>query len=334
MLLGSGFERETMSLVIFDIAKAQKTIIHSTELVTYGWPILGPREDFTAMAYHSGLLILRYRKLLLCFKLSGLPLRPTRLNPPEQFAVMCNNARVLAINREFICVVQIHTLHEPDDLLLFSRDFILKGKIKFNGNMYQLHIRGKTIIGLTDRCYSLEFWQIKDTNDPLTSLVHFRSILISQENELRKSHGHEVALNISHNPDTIIMHNGFCFYSGSDKIAEFNSVYTEIATSKLGCVDMLTAQHFAVYKVANTKSQKVITFEISNIRFLRGVKKIKVSVPLDLGALLDCQMYFTTIVLLFASGIARFRLKRHESIHQKTVDNSSNVCPCVARRTL
>jgi hypothetical protein len=120
-------------------------------------------------------------------------------------------------------------------------------------------------------------------------LVHFKSILISEENEVRKRYVIlYVGLSLSHNPNSNILHNGFCFYSSSNKIAEFNSAFSERATSKLGCVDMLTAQHFAVYKVANTKDKKFITFAISNIRFLRGSKRITIYVDLSLRALLDC----------------------------------------------
>jgi hypothetical protein len=101
MLFGSGFERETASLVIFDIPQARKTVIHAAELAKCGW-LTVDLPGFSQIAFHSGLLILRHNGLS-CFKLSGLPLRLTPLNPPEQFLLMCSNPRALAINREFIC---------------------------------------------------------------------------------------------------------------------------------------------------------------------------------------------------------------------------------------
>ena len=321
MLFGSGFERETRSLVIFDIPKARKTVIHTDELVKCGWPT-GEPAGFSQIAFHSGLLILKHNNGLSCFELSGLPLRITPLNPPKQFLLMCSRPNVLAINREFICAQETPS----KDLLLFNRDFVLNAKAKTTAKIYQLRIRGKTIIGLTYRNCSLEFWQIKDTENVGKELVHFKSVLISEENAVRKSYASlHTGLSLSHNPNSNILHNGFCFYSGSNKIAEFNSIYSERATSELGCVDMLTAQHFVVYKVTNTKDKKYITFLISNIRFLRGVKRITICVGLDLGALLDCQMYFTTIVLFFASGIARLRLNGHKSLYQRVVVNSSSL---------
>jgi hypothetical protein len=87
------------------------------------------------------------------------------------------------------------------------------------------------------------------------------------------------------------MDNGFCFYSGTDKIAEFNPIAIERANSRLGCVDTLAAQHFTVYSIESTEKKKTITFEFSNARFLKEGKIIRISVLIDdLGELLDCQM--------------------------------------------
>jgi hypothetical protein len=40
-----------------------------------------------------------------------------------------------------------------------------------------LYIPGKTIVGLTYRRRSTEFWQIEDTDDPARSIVHFKSVI-------------------------------------------------------------------------------------------------------------------------------------------------------------
>jgi hypothetical protein len=152
MLFESRFERETASLVIFDIPKARKTVIYAAELAKCSWPTVD-LPSFSQIAFYSSLLILGHNNGLSCFTLSRLPLRLTLLNLLKQFLLMCSRPRALAINKEFICAQDILS----NNLFLFNRDFVLNSKAKTIAEIYQLYIQRKTIIKLTNQNCSLEF---------------------------------------------------------------------------------------------------------------------------------------------------------------------------------
>jgi hypothetical protein len=97
-----------------------------------------------------------------------------------------------------------------------------------------------------------------------------------------------IDLLLNYNSNFNILYNRFCFYSSSDKIAEFNNIYLERTISELRYINIFTIQHFAVYKVTNTENKKFITFVIFNIRFLEKSKRISIYIDLSLEVLLNC----------------------------------------------
>jgi hypothetical protein len=248
----------------------------------------------------------------------------TRLASANQLLQMWD-IEPIAINKEFICIQKQNGFPESLTLMLYSRDFVLKGHTKTPLYLSELKIRGRTIIGLNHPHRSVEFWRIEYTNNVETSLTHFKSIPFNKENEISELFRWGIPeLGLSHNFDTIAITDGFRHFYNMKKIAEFG----KRAISPMGCMDMLSAQHFAVFEIENTREKKIIRFEVSNIRCLERTKLVSISVPQDLGALLDCKMYFTTIVLFFASGIARVRLKDHDSIYQRVASNSDSLRSC------
>lgn len=313
------------SLIIFDIIHAKLTAIQATELAKLGWP--SSEMDIIYAAFHSGLIFLKVLSAQkpYCFKLSttSLGITITPLVTPSHLLEM-HSMEPIAINNEFIC---IQTQNEPPglpELLLYNREFVLMGRTRipaYVAYVAKLKIRGRIIIGLSLRHHSVEFWQIEYTNRVETSLTHFNSIPFNRENR----HGIP-ELGLSYNLDAIAITDGFRFHYDMKKIAEFSQRPSVRAISPMGSVDMVAAQHFAVFTIENTSEEKIIRFEVSNIRYLERKKTISISVSKkdDLGALLDCHMYFTTIVLFFASGIARIKLKDHDSIYQKVAFNSDS----------
>jgi hypothetical protein len=319
--------------VIFDIINAKKTFIQATELNKLGWPS-DSRQEISSMALHSGLIIIGvYREPLRCFEISPSTLNITRLYPQQDFLSICSNISGIAINKEFICVLKIHPLDEPDDVLVFSRDFVFKGSVKTSHYITQLHIRGKTIVGLAGRNHSIEIWQVKDTNDLETSVTHLRSVLINEANQFLPP-GTNADLGLSHNLGTFFATDGFRFYCNNKQIAEFipkligndSNGFPKFYYPRLGCLDMISAQYFTVYKFESTKDNIIIRLEISNARLLEKVKRVSISVPKgDLREFLGCAMCFTTIIFFFSSGIARLKLEDYESIYERVVLNSSSL---------
>ncbi|KFY02461.1 hypothetical protein V490_00489 [Pseudogymnoascus sp. VKM F-3557] len=293
ILLGSGFEEQ--SLVIYDIATSKCAAITPTKLRQIGWPIF------------------RYQGLH-CYKLEGTTL--TRLELPKGTLSISN----ITINKEFVCGYFCTTAVGSRELLLYTRDFVLKGKIMIKDYITKLYIRDKTIIGLTDRNCSIEIWDIDETDESVqTSIKHIKSIPIRHKDEFRNE---RADLSLSHNVNTIISSNNYSFYSDAERIAQFKLGYPWTAS---GCVDRIASQYFAEVEVAYEPARILVTFQISNIRLLNVKRKIKIELPLELKEILGCQMFFSTIVLFFASGVARLRLKNHESLSRKVAYNSSGV---------
>ncbi|KFY00452.1 hypothetical protein V490_01336 [Pseudogymnoascus sp. VKM F-3557] len=326
ILAGGGFG-EMSSLIIFDIIHAKLTTIQAAELAKLGWP--SPEIKIVYAAFHSGLIFLKLLSCQkpYCFKLSTTPVGITPLVTPSHLLEM-QDMEPIAINNEFICIQIQNEYPELPDLLLYNREFVLMGRTKIPAYVSKLKIRGRVIVGLSNRHCSVEFWQIKYTNNIETSLTHFNSISINRENEIIELFRWGIPdLGLSHNFDAIAIMDGFRFHYDMKRIAEFNQRPLVRATSPMGSLDMVAAQHFAVFTIENTTEEKIIRFEVSNIRYLERKKTISISVSKKdgLGALLDCHMYFTTIVLLFASGIARIKLKDHDSIYQKVAFNSDSL---------
>ncbi|KFY64366.1 hypothetical protein V496_03310 [Pseudogymnoascus sp. VKM F-4515 (FW-2607)] len=304
ILLGSGFEEQ--SLVIFDIANTTSVAISPTKLRQMGWPNLG--SEIHEVAFHSGLLVFS----LLCFKLQGTTL--TRLQLPKETPLISK----ITINKEFVCGCFL-VAGGSRELLLYTRDFLLKGKIMTKAYITKLYIRDKTIIGLTDRSCSIEIWHFDETQSVRTSIKHIKSILIGHKDEFRYT---GADLSLSHNVNTIISSNCYSFYSDAERIARFTAGYPWNVS---GCVDRIASQYFAKVEVVYEPTRIVVTFQISNIRLLNVKRKIKIWLPLKLKEILGCQMFFSTIVLFFASGVARLRLKNHELLSEKVAYNSSGI---------
>lgn len=322
ILLGSGFEGDRTSLVIFDVVKATRTIIDTAELIKLEWPLArGPNNVVTNFAFHSGLGIIISQDTFYCFNLSTSPCEITRLNPTEEFLSLGSKISSIAINKWFICVQRINPLNQPNNILVFSRDFVLKGKCDTTASISQLHIRGKTIIGITDQNRSLKYWQIEETTDSEMLISPLKTIKIRHEMCRHRS------LGLSYSPNTLIMDNDLTFYSGTEHTALFEPPLCLEQPYKygLGCIDKLAAQHFTIVDVKSTEHNRIISFETINARCLQKGTRFQISAPLDLGVLLDCQMYFTTVVLFFTSGIARVSIRDHEFVFQKVASNSSSI---------
>ncbi|KFX92301.1 hypothetical protein O988_07330 [Pseudogymnoascus sp. VKM F-3808] len=320
ILLGSGFEGERRSLVIFDVVKATRTIIDTAELIKLGWPLAaGPYDVQTKFAFHSGLGIIISQDNFYCFSLSTSPCKITRLNPTEEFLSLGSKISSIAVNKWFICVQRINPLNQPNNILVFSRAFVLKGKCDTTALISQLHIRGKTIIGLTDQ--NISYWQIEDTTDSEMLISPLKTIKVRHEMCRHRS------LGLSYSPNTLIMDNDLTFYSGTEHTALFEPPFCLEQPYKcgLGCIDKLAAQHFTIVGVKSTEHNRIISFETTNARCLQKGKRLQISAPRDLGVLLDCQMYFTTVVLFFTSAIARVSIRDHESVFQKVASNSSSI---------
>ncbi|KFX86619.1 hypothetical protein V490_09002 [Pseudogymnoascus sp. VKM F-3557] len=322
VLLGSGLEGDRRSLVIFDVVKATRTIIDTAELIKLEWPLVrGPSGVVTKFAFHSGLGIIISRDNFYCFNLSTSPCEITRLNPTDEFSSLGSKISSIAINKWFICVQQINPSNQPNNILVFSRDFVLKGKCDTTDSISQLHIRGKTIIGITDENRCLKYWQIEDTTDS--------EMLISplKTTEIRHEMCRHRSLGLSYSPNTLIMDNDLTFYSGTEHTALFEPPLCLEQPYKygLGCIDKLAAQHFTIVDVKSTEHNRIISFEITNARCQQKGKRFDFSAALDFGVLLDCQMYFTTVVLFFTSGIARVSIRDHEFVFQQVAFNSSSI---------
>ena len=308
--------------MIFDVVKATRTIIDTAGLIKLEWPLArDPSNGVTNFAFHSGLGIIIRRDTFYCFSLSTSPCEITRLVPTEEFLSLGSKISSITINKWFICVQRINPSNQPNNILVFSRDFVLRGKFDTTASMSQLHIRGKTIIGLTDQNRSLKFWQIEDTTGSEILISPLKTIEIRHEMCMHRS------LGLSYNPNTLIMDNDLTFYSGTEHTTLFEPPLCLEQPYKygLGCIDKLAAQHFTILNVESTEHTRIISFETINTRCLQKKERLKISVPLDLGVLLDCQMYFTTVVLFFTSGIARVSIRDHESVFQKVAFNSSSI---------
>ena len=308
--------------MIFDVVKATRTIIDTAELIKLEWPLArGPYNVVTNFAFHSGLGIIISQDTFYCFNLSTSPCEITRLNPTEEFLSLGSKISSIAINKWFICVQRINPLNQPNNILVFSRDFVLKGKCDTTASISQLHIRGKTIIGITDQNRSLKYWQIEDTTDSEMLISPLKTIKIRHEMCRHRS------LGLSYSPNTLIMDNDLTFYSGTEHTALFEPPLCLEQPYKygLGCIDKLAAQHFTIVDVKSTEHNRIISFETINARCLQKGKRFQISAPLDLGVLLDCQMYFTTVVLFFTKGIARVSIRDHEFVFQKVASNSSSI---------
>jgi hypothetical protein len=326
ILAGSGFNRT--SLVIYDVITGDSVVFYETELIKLGWPLdprrdiwtelaeyLPPRQIITAAAFHSGLIVLIVHKdLPRCFELAVPPTRIDRLKPSMAFLSVCSGSDIsaIAIAKELVCV-QSSSLGE---LFVFGRDLALKGSFNTTIRIRELYIRGRVIIGVTQKNNSIEFWQIKDTVD--FEIVHFKSMSLNPE--LRRPSALNIGL--SHNLDTVIISSGDKLYLNKEKKTEFS--LGEERNDVIGRVDVLAAQHLAVYRVDYNKAETIILLGISNVRFIEALEVVQVKLSSDLGVLLECQVYFTTVVFFFDCGIVRLRLRSHELIHQRVVANSSS----------
>ena len=316
ILFGSGFKER--NLVIFDIATTTCVTISPTELRQIGFPHI----EFRNAHFHSGLLIVINYRGLFCFKLEGMTL--ARLELPKETPQLGN----ITINKEFVCGIMWGDGYQ--EILLYSRDFVLKGKIMFNDHLVtELYIRDKTIIGLTNKDRSIEFWHFDETDKCVqTSIKHIKSIPINGiESSIYDNIFPEgrLPLSLSLNINTMILFNDDSFYSNDGRFARFASFETCFPWTVSGCVDRIASQYFAEIEVVYQPTRIVVTFQISNIRLLNVKREIKIWLPLTLEEILGCEMFFSTIVLFFTSGVARLRLKNHESLSRKVAYNSSGV---------
>lgn len=309
--------------MIFDVVNARKTIIQATELNKIGWPTDPEEIGIHRTAFHSGLIINGgHGEPLRCFELSpsASALEITRIYPHGDFLSICLDIGKIAINKEFICVTKYYRSPKSSKILLFSRDFVLKGVVETPHTISQLYIRGWTIVGLTDRNYSVEYWQIKDTQNLQTSITHFRSVLISDTEVF--SWTTTADLGLSHNPDTYFATDRCRFYRDHELAAKF----TLDSHTRFGCLDMLSAQYFTVYRFERASHTTIFRFEIYNARLLKEARRISISVAKnDLGEFLGCTMCFTSIILFFSSGVARLALEDNTSIYKRAVLNSSSL---------
>jgi hypothetical protein len=330
-----GSDSSKPDLVIFDIVKAEKTIIDGSMLVKKypKWPKY--THSLEGVAFYSGLLILNQTgEVPACFQLDGSDL--TQLTPPKEFLEACRWTHHIVINREFICVAT--TVDGARCLLAFGRDFLLRGKAEI-GPYDELYIRGRNIIGLgcsQEKEYedptrvvwgikypTIEIWQIKDTNDVETALVHLRSNVSSKS---EGSYGRKLSL--SHNLDKAICYNiKASAYSDESLLAKRFSREEREVYPCLVCIDMLASQYFTILKQKTLKTgKKEITLEISNTRLIKETKKrIKIIVSASLGTCFKCYMFFNIIVFVFKTGIVRVKLKGYAKIYNKVVLNSCSL---------
>ena len=332
MLCGSDSSKP--DLVIFDIVKAEKTIIDGSMLVKKypGWPKY--THSLEGVAFYSGLLILKLGgEVPACFQVDGSNL--TQITPPNEFLEACRRMRHIVINRELICVATI--VDGAICLLAFGRDFLLRGKAEI-GLYDELYVRGMKIIGigrsqevknegptvvLGHRYPTIEIWQIKDTNDVQTALVHLRSNVSSKPDSER---GHKLSL--SHTLDKAIRYKvGASGHSDDGLLGKRFSREERNGHRYLVCIDMLASQYFTMIKQKTLQSgENEITLEISNTRLIKETKKrAKINVSASLGTCFKCYMFFTTIVLVFKTGIVRVRLEGYARIYNKVVLNSCSL---------
>ena len=135
-------------------------------------------------------------------------------------------------------------------------------------------------------------------------------------------------LSLSHNLDKAIRYKvGASGYSDDGLLAKRFNREERKAHRYLVCIDMLASQYFAMVKQETLKSGKnEITLEISNTRLMKETKKrTKIVVSASLGTCFKCYMFFTTIVLVFKTGIVRVRLEGYAKIYNKAVLNSCSL---------
>ena len=296
-----GSDSSKPDLVIFDIVKAEKTIIDGSMLVKKypGWPKY--THSLEGVAFYSGLLILNLTgEVPACFQLDGSDL--TQITPPKEFLEACRWTHHIVINRELICVAT--TVDGARCLLAFGRDFLLRGKGEI-GLYDELYIRGRKITGIgrsQEKKYedptrvvwglaypTIEIWQIKDTNDVQTALVHLRSNVSSKSDS-----GRGRKLSLSHNLDKAIRYKvGASAYSDDSLLAKRFSREEREAHPYLVCIDMLASQYYTILKQKTLKSgKKEITLEISNTRLIKETKnRIKMNVCASLGTCFKCYMF-------------------------------------------
>lgn len=164
----------------------------------------------------------------------------TRLYPPLKRQKMHR----VVVNKEFICFgfeedSEVDFEYSPK-LLLHTKDFVLNGRVETPILAHSIMIRGTVIIAIMGPSIfgcSIQFWRFKDTDNVETSPTHFKSIFISEENEMESLfRPYNLELGLSHNFDTFAVAYVLRSYYDTKKIAQFD---IEPSIHSMGCMDML-----------------------------------------------------------------------------------------------